>query len=93
MKKQKLLVFLVLMSILLQPLHTQAATKPNTRAHAYVVMDAHSGEVLLQNNADKKIYPASTVKLMTALVVLDLAPITKSLKVAHSAKNPVASDV
>ena len=31
-------------------------------AHAYVVMDANSGEIIMSQDADKKIYPASTTR-------------------------------
>ena len=34
-------------------------------ATAYIVMDAQTGEVLLEKNADSQMYPASTTKLMT----------------------------
>ena len=36
-----------------------------------VVMETQSGDVLDSQNADQKYYPASTTKLMTALVMMD----------------------
>lgn len=42
-------------------------------ASAYIVIDRLSGEVLLQKNADARIYPASTTKIMTTAHALDLA--------------------
>lgn len=60
---------------------TYAASKPSVHAHAYVIMDANTGKILLSQNATKKIYPASTVKLMTALVVLDKCKTTKKIKI------------
>lgn len=48
-----------------------AAGVPEVDAYAYVVMDANNGEVLLEKNSDKKIYPASVTKLMTAVVALE----------------------
>jgi D-alanyl-D-alanine carboxypeptidase len=51
-----------------------AKTKaPGVNAYSYVVMDANSGEVLFSENRDKQIYPASTIKLMTAVVAMDNA--------------------
>ena len=42
-------------------------------AHAYVVMDASSGRVLLGKNMDEKNLIASTTKIMTALIALENA--------------------
>lgn len=44
---------------------------PHMYAHAYAVMDANSGKVLFGENVDKKIYPASTAKLMSAIVAVE----------------------
>jgi D-alanyl-D-alanine carboxypeptidase (penicillin-binding protein 5/6) len=43
---------------------------PRVNAKAYLLIDHHSGHVLAERNADKKIEPASLTKLMTAYVVL-----------------------
>lgn len=40
-------------------------------AKAYEVMDANTGKILYNKNANKKLYPASTVKILSSLVVLD----------------------
>ncbi len=39
------------------------------KAKAVVLMDASTGKVLLEYNADKKLYPASVTKIMTMLLV------------------------
>lgn len=36
-----------------------------------VLIDSRSGEVMFEQNADKRVYPASTTKIMTALLVLE----------------------
>jgi D-alanyl-D-alanine carboxypeptidase len=38
-----------------------------------ILMEARTGRVLYEKDADKQIYPASTTKILTALVVLDEA--------------------
>lgn len=45
---------------------------PSVSAKQAILIDAESGEVLYEKNADEKGYPASTTKIMTALVALDL---------------------
>ena len=41
------------------------------RAKAYVLMDAVTGKVLLSQNPDQKLYPASVTKIMTMLLVAE----------------------
>ncbi len=49
------------------PIRT-VATSPYASA---IVVDAHSGETLFSRNADLQVYPASTLKLMVLLVILE----------------------
>lgn len=46
---------------------------PNITAPHAVLMDYTTGEILLEHNAHKVAYPASTTKVMTALLVLENA--------------------
>ena len=48
-----------------------AVTAPAVSAGAAILIDAEDGTVLYEKNADQKMYPASTTKIMTALVVLE----------------------
>lgn len=43
-------------------------------------MDAGSGEVLFGQKANKKIYPASTAKLMTAIVCVEKGNVNSVIK-------------
>lgn len=54
-------------------------------AKAYVVMDATSGQVLVQKNAEVIWPPASLTKLVTVMVVLDTKPkLTKTVAMAKA---------
>jgi len=44
---------------------------PTIDAIAYILLDAHSGRVLAEQDADKHVDPASLTKLMTSLVAFD----------------------
>ena len=44
---------------------------PEPAAKAYLLMDANSGRVLAERNADERLEPASLTKIMTAYVVFD----------------------
>lgn len=44
-------------------------TPPKITGHSYMVLDAHSGKIIAEQNADKKASPASLTKMMTAYVI------------------------
>lgn len=53
---------------------------PKMQCHAYAVMDAGSGEILFGQDENKMIYPASTAKLMTAIVCVENGNVNKKIK-------------
>lgn len=55
------------------------------RSKAAVVMDALTGRVLYAKNPDLRLLPASTTKLMTALVVLERAQLSDVVTVSKKA--------
>ena len=59
-----------------------AAEEVNTSARACIIIDEATGRVLLQHNADEPLPMASTTKVMTALLAIELgdmdAPVTAS---------------
>jgi len=65
------LILLVAASGAVSPVHAAPAKLPVVTAPAAIVVDGWSGRVLYQKNADVERYPASTVKIMTALIVLN----------------------
>jgi D-alanyl-D-alanine carboxypeptidase (penicillin-binding protein 5/6) len=56
-------------------------------AQAVYAVDNTNGKVLCAKNARMKLYPASTVKLMTALVVLDRNDVQEEVLVSSRAAN------
>ena len=46
---------------------------PKFSGYSYVIADADTKETLLSYNGERFIYPASTIKLLTAMTALDLA--------------------
>ena len=75
---------LLLLCSLSTPPTVASAAKPAVKAHSYLVMDANSGSTLYSQSPNKKIYPASTAKIMTALVALDNVKETKKIKFTKS---------
>ena len=50
-----------------------AKNLPKFSGYSYAIADAETGETLLSYNGEKIIYPASTIKLLTAMTALDAA--------------------
>ena len=57
----------------------------STSASAAILMDAESGRVLYEQNADKKMLIASTTKIMTALVAIREGNLSDTVKVSRKA--------
>jgi len=70
---KKISVILIVLSFMLNllvPLPVQAA-EPNLTAESAILADAHSGKILYEKDAHKKLYPASMTKLMTLVVAME----------------------
>jgi len=70
-------------------LHTGAANaretsgkiKTEVEGEAAVLIDAQTGRTLFGKNADKRLYPASTTKIMTALIALEHGKLDDQIRV------------
>jgi len=84
---------LALFMTILPPQYASAESAAvEVNAHAYVVMDANTGDILYSADEDKRIYPASTVKLMTAVVALENAKLSTKISVKKSVLKSVPLD-
>jgi D-alanyl-D-alanine carboxypeptidase (penicillin-binding protein 5/6) len=52
-------------------------------AKSAILIDSKNGKVLYHKNATEPVYPASTTKLMTALVILELCDLNDTVKVGQ----------
>lgn len=59
-------------------------------ARAVILYELKSNTMLYALNPDERIYPTSMVKMMTALVAIENAPLTDEVTVTRSALNSVA---
>lgn len=73
--KRKIISLILTLSISLSIGSTSFAAEntqpPKLYAKTAVAIDAETGEVIYEKNLDEKIYPASTTKLLTALLLVD----------------------
>jgi serine-type D-Ala-D-Ala carboxypeptidase (penicillin-binding protein 5/6) len=72
-RKHALVLVLVVFAALLGSAGAAASTPPPVQAKAVLVADGRTGDVLYEENADRRMAMASITKLMTALVTLEHA--------------------
>lgn len=58
-----------------------ALASPGTGARAAILINADTGQVLYEHNADARMLIASTTKIMTALVVLENCALSESVEI------------
>ena len=72
----------------------QNLTADDIRGEAAILIDADTGSVLFEKNANEKLYPASTTKIMTALLALEYGHLDDTVTVPKSiAKLPKDSSL
>lgn len=65
----------------------------NINVESCILIDAISGQVLYEQNADKKgIYPASTTKIMTAIIALEQGELDQVMTASKAAINDIGKD-
>lgn len=73
---------------------TPTPTPPAFTGKAYIVADYDTKEIIVSKNTSVKIYPASTIKLLTAMVALDLeSDLSRKLTVTETALANIDTDV
>ncbi|MBQ8799641.1 MAG: D-alanyl-D-alanine carboxypeptidase [Lachnospiraceae bacterium] len=58
---------------------------PQLAAEGAILIEAETGAVLYEKNATERFYPASTTKLMTALLALENAALGETVTISHNA--------
>ena len=70
---------------------SDVGNRPDTGCKSVFVADPDSGKVFYEKNAHTKMYPASTTKILTALVVIENCSLSETAKVSRSAVDLVPS--
>ncbi len=72
---------------------TAAADTPSLAAECAILAEVTSGRVLYSQNADAKRYPASTTKIMTAILVIESCNINDIVTVPREAQGVEGSSI
>lgn len=68
---KRLLTLAIILSFLIFNAGVSYAQPPSPDAGAYILIDAKTGDVLCEKNSDITMFPASTTKIMTAIIALE----------------------
>ena len=73
MKKSRFLILILTLTLLLSNVAPASAltTEPRLEAESAVLMDMTTGEILYEKAADRKMFPASTTKMITCILALE----------------------
>lgn len=61
--------------------------KPEIHSKAAILIDAATGEVLYEKNGDKKMYPASITKILTAIIAIEKGDLEDIVTVSKNARS------
>lgn len=62
-----------------------AKEMPNIKSEGAILLDFESGRILFEKNADTKLYPASTTKIMTAILAIESGDLDKVFTASEQA--------
>ncbi len=75
------------------PIQEEQCSIPEVSAQNAILIEANSGEVLYEKNAEDKAYPASITKIMTALLAIENGDLDKKVKVSQNAAGVEGSSI
>lgn len=78
-------IFIVIFILFSTSFCFATAEKLNINAPVAILMDANTGKILYEKNAYEKMYPASTTKIMTAILALENRDLSHIAKVSYDA--------
>lgn len=84
--------FLTIIFVILVSLQSCAfSTNLNLTANSAILVEVSTGRILYEKNSTKQMYPASTTKIMTAIVILENCNLTDIVTVSTNAVESIPS--
>lgn len=93
MKNKKILIFNLIVFIVLNFSFCVYGANANINLYseAAIIMDTETEQILYQKNIDKKMYPASTTKILTAIIAIEKCNLEDIVTATNSAISQVPS--
>lgn len=87
--KKKILILTFILLIMLQTF--SFADEISLTSRAAILVEVSTGRILYEKNSTKQMYPASTTKIMTAILVLENCNLSDTVTVSESALSNIPS--
>ena len=65
------------------------SNEPDVKSNAAILIDAKFGKILFEKNSKERLFPASTTKVMTAILTVENCNLQDKVKISHYAVNSV----
>ena len=91
MKRKKIFIFIVSFIFLLFNNYCYAIDNESLYAESAVIIESNTGKVLYEKNLDKKMYPASTTKILTAILTIEHCNLDDIVTVNYNAISSIPS--
>ena len=87
MKCKKIFILIIVLILLLLNCNFAFAVsaEPNLVSEAAILIDSNTNKILYSKNADQKMYPASTTKILTAILTLENCNLDDEVTVSDTA--------
>jgi len=89
---KKISALIALTFIVFINISSSFATTFNFNLKSYILIDKNSGQVICGQNENKKEYPASTTKIITAIVALEHGKLDQEMTASRAAVNDIGYD-
>lgn len=95
---KKAIIFCILILYIIFPLSNSTSiassidvnsSSLNIYSDCALLINKETGDILYEKNAYQKTYPASTTKMLTAIIVLEKLPLNELVTISESALNAV----
>lgn len=83
------LIFLFAFSCICKPVFAEEIIPPDIYSPSAIMVDATTGQILFEKNSHERMYPASTTKLMTAMLVLETCGLDDEVTITEEAVSNV----
>ena len=81
--RRKILIIFMLFCLVF--MNFSFASEPNVASTAAILVESSTGKILYEKNAYEKMFPASTTKVLTAILVLESCDLNEIATVSHNA--------
>lgn len=89
----KVILLFCLLFGFLTPIASSSSSPPKIEAQAAILIDAKTGQILYEKNSHVRNAPASTTKVLTAIIAIESGQLDEEVKISSRAANTAGSSM